>query len=77
MATAGSFRFDQRQHIDATGCPDNIEELRELALWYREFADRAGNPAIWEARLLTGQELDDEADRLEAELLGARTAERA
>jgi hypothetical protein len=28
-------------------------KLRELAAWYREFAERAGNPAIWEARLRT------------------------
>ncbi|HMD62772.1 MAG TPA: hypothetical protein VKF83_02200 [Stellaceae bacterium] len=39
--------------------------LRELAYWYREFADRAGNPAIWEARLRTATELEREADRLE------------
>jgi hypothetical protein len=27
------------------------EKLRELAAWYREFAERAGSPAIWESRL--------------------------
>jgi aminoglycoside phosphotransferase len=41
--------------------------LRELAHWYRLFADRAGNPAIWEARLRTAKELEQEADRLEEE----------
>jgi Protein of unknown function (DUF2934) len=25
----------------------NSNELRKLAAWYREFAQRAGNPAIW------------------------------
>jgi hypothetical protein len=40
-------------------------ELRKLATWYREFAERAGNPAIWEARLRTAQELEREANRLE------------
>ena len=40
-------------------------ELRKLATWYREFADRAGNPAIWEARLRTARELEREANRLE------------
>jgi hypothetical protein len=41
--------------------------LRELAYWYREFAERAGNPVIWEARLRTAKELEREADRLEDE----------
>jgi hypothetical protein len=27
------------------------EALRKLAAWYREFAERAGNPVIWEMRL--------------------------
>ena len=39
-------------------------ELRKLAAWYREFAERAGNPVIWEARLRTAEELTAEADRL-------------
>ena len=39
--------------------------LRELAHWYREFAERAGNPVIWEARLRTAKELEREADGLE------------
>jgi len=38
--------------------------LRELAHWYRDFAERAGNPAIWEARLRTAKELEQEADLL-------------
>ena len=40
-------------------------ELRKLAAWYREFAERAGNPAIWEARLKTAKSLEREASRLE------------
>jgi hypothetical protein len=40
-------------------------ELRKLAAWYREFAERAGNPAIWEARLKTAEALELEASRLE------------
>ena len=38
--------------------------LRELAHWYREFVERAGNPIIWEARLRTAKELEREADTL-------------
>ncbi len=45
--------------------------LRELAAWYRRFAERAGNPVIWEARLRTAEELDAEADRIEG---GPRSA---
>ena len=40
-------------------------KLRELASWYREFAERAGNPAVWEARLLTAEDLDAEAQLIE------------
>jgi len=41
--------------------------LRELAAWYRESAERAGNPVIWEARLLTAADLEADADRIEAQ----------
>jgi hypothetical protein len=40
-------------------------KLRELAMWYRAFAERAGNPAIWEARLRTAEDLDAEAKWIE------------
>ncbi len=49
--------------------PSEPSKLRELASWYREFAERAANPAIWEARLRTANELDAEADRIEAALI--------
>jgi hypothetical protein len=39
--------------------------MRELAEWYRTFASRAGNPVIWESRLLTADDLDAQAERLE------------
>jgi hypothetical protein len=47
--------------------PDE-DKLRQLAAWYRVFADRAGNPWIWEARLRTAEDLEAEADRVEAKL---------
>ena len=59
--------------IDAVDGPRAISpheeqrRLRELAQWYRAFAERAGNPVIWEARLRTAEELEQEADRLEEE----------
>jgi hypothetical protein len=43
---------------------DSIK-LRDLALWYREFAERAANPMIWEARLRTAEDLEAEADLLD------------
>jgi hypothetical protein len=49
------------------------EKLRELASWYREFAERAGNPAIWECRLHTADDLDEEARRLEQPVAERRT----
>ena len=41
------------------------EKLRELASWYREFAERSGNPAIWDGRLRTAEDLEAEAARIE------------
>ena len=46
---------------------ESQRRLRELALWYREFADRTENPAIWEARLQTAERLEWDAERLAEE----------
>ena len=43
----------------------NAEKLRELAAWYREFAERSGSGAISESRLRIAAELEEEADLLE------------
>ena len=43
------------------------ERLRELASWYREYAERTVNPAIWDARIRTAEDLEAEALRLEGE----------
>jgi hypothetical protein len=47
------------------------ERLRELAAWYREYAERAGNPAIWDARIRTAEDLETEAARLEPRMARA------
>jgi hypothetical protein len=52
---------------------EQAQKLRDLAAWYREFAERAENPAIWDARLRTAEELEQEAGNLEA--AGARHAD--
>jgi hypothetical protein len=50
-----------------------VIRLRNLAAWYREFADKAAAPWIWEARLLRAEELDGEADLI-AERASVRSA---
>ena len=45
--------------------------LRELAAWYRDISERAGNPRIWESRLRRAEDLDREADQLEREHVAA------
>lgn len=51
----------------------NARMLRDLAVWYRALAARAGNPVIWEARLLTAYDLDAEASRIDPQQAGYRT----
>jgi hypothetical protein len=41
-----------------------VAKLRNLAGWYREFAEKAAAPWIWEARVLHAQDLEREADLL-------------
>jgi hypothetical protein len=53
---------------------DQAQRLRELASWYREFAERTENPTIWDARLRTAEDLEREAAVLESRQL--RTFER-
>ena len=54
-------------HTHQTAPPQFVEaqKLRDLAAWYRQFAERAGNPAIWEARLRTAEDLEKTAADLE------------
>ena len=48
--------------------PRTPDQLRALACWYRAFAERAGNPVIWESRLLMAENLEVEAEHVESEL---------
>jgi hypothetical protein len=52
------------------------DKLRELASWYRAFAEHAGNPVIWESRLLMAESLEAEAEHVEDELAAARRGSR-
>jgi hypothetical protein len=45
---------------------NQVQKLRDLANWYREFAECAGNPCIWDARLRTAEDLEREAGNVEA-----------
>ncbi len=56
--------IDDRHALDQ---PELERRLRQLALWYRELAERTANPAIWEARLQTAERLEREAERLAEE----------
>jgi len=51
--------------MPADALPDDPLKLRDLASWYREFADRAGNSWIWAARLRTAEDLETQADLIE------------
>lgn len=44
---------------------EDLKKLRELATWYREFAEKAGSTTIWDARLRTAEDLDQEIARRE------------
>ncbi len=54
---------------------DQAQKLRDLATWYREFAERTENPAIWDARLRTAEDLEREADALEIRRMHGRMPE--
>ena len=54
-----------RGHVAEGALGHQSERLRELASWYREYAERTGNPAIWDARIRTAEDLEAEAARLE------------
>ena len=41
------------------------EELRTLAAWYRDYAERAGSTLIWDYRLNTAGDLERQASALE------------
>ena len=45
--------------------PADPSKLRDLASWYRQFAERAGNSAIWDARLRTAEDLEKQAALIE------------
>jgi hypothetical protein len=58
--------------LEVTEPPDR---LRKLAAWYRDFAEMAGNPVIWESRLLMAESLEKEAERVEHEFAVTRRRE--
>jgi hypothetical protein len=54
----------------------DAKKLRELASWYRHFAERAGNPSIWESRLRMAEDLEQEANAIEANRAVAKVGAR-
>lgn len=65
--------FALRRHPEES--MDEPQKLRELASWYREFAERTGNPDIWEARLRMAEDLEAEAELIERRLGALAPAE--
>ena len=45
---------------------DQSVKLRQLAAWYRDFAEKTANTAIWDARLRMAEDLELEAQRIES-----------
>jgi hypothetical protein len=50
---------------EGVGQVDDPEELRKPASRYRGFAERSGNPVIWDARLRTAEDIEAEAARIQ------------
>jgi len=50
-----------------TDAIDMIEELEELAAWHRVRATHAGSDWVWEARVLTAEDLERRAADLRAQ----------
>jgi len=44
---------------------ENPQKLRELAAWYRDYAERASAPWVCEGRLQTAEDLERQAALLE------------
>jgi hypothetical protein len=51
-------------HREVRSSSPEAQKLRELAAWYRDFAERAGSAVIWESRLRMAEDLNREADQL-------------
>jgi len=66
LGESGSER-DAETHMRTPDRDNNLdtEKLRELASWYREFADRAGSRDISRSRLRMAEDLEREACLLE------------
>jgi hypothetical protein len=68
ISAARSMQSNVATTRECAGIPDS-EELRKRAAWYREIAERTGNPTIWAMRLRAAEKLEAEANRVELHLL--------
>jgi len=73
LQNSTNFASDATHDIGAARPPtaptrSRSSELRSLAAWYRSLAEKAGEPAIWEKRLLTADRLEEEAAHIEEAL---------
>ena len=51
--------------IPETGLAGGWDALRALAAWYRDYAEQADSPVIWDYRLSTAEDLERRASTLE------------
>jgi len=54
-----------KQYLDDAAAGLAYQPPTSADAWYRVFAEKAGSPAIWEARLPLAEDLEAEAARLE------------
>ena len=52
------------RHLIIDGPVPEPDGLKALAVWYRDYAERTDNPAVWHARLVIAELLEQEAIRL-------------
>jgi hypothetical protein len=49
-----------RRRLIADGPVPEPDALKALAVWYRDYAERTDNPAVWHARLVVAELLEQE-----------------
>jgi hypothetical protein len=57
----GKLRSRSLRHLIIDGPVPEPEALKALAVWYRDYAERTDNPAVWHARLVIAELLKQKA----------------
>ena len=59
--------------IPETGLAGGWDALRALAAWYRDYAEQADSPVIWDYRLSTAEDLERRASTLDMRVTTSQT----